>query len=448
MEWTDLVTDRSARGIAATIGRLISSGHLEVGERLPTVRTLAGELHVSPATVAEAWQILLQAGLIETRRRGGTMVRARTAVGRPSRFAQIHPENPPAAFDLSTGAPDPTLLPDLNRALRSVDCSAAARSYFDPPLVAGLEEALRTQWPYPPEALTILDGALDALDRVFAATLHLGDRVLVESTTFAPILDLLEEHGAEPVAVSLDTTGLDPQALRAAVASVQPRMLVLQPRAHNPTGAAMTAQRAAECAAVLQDTDILVVEDDHAGAISTAAPASLGTHCPERCVTVRSFSKSHGPDLRLAALGGPREIVARVNRRRVLGPIWSSRLLQLVLAQLLADPDTRGEVDRARQRYAERRQWLVTALGEAGVTASAPDGFNVWVRVRDERHCMLHLAMRGVAVAPGSVFAANSDASTTEHIRVTCSTLAVGTDSVAANIAEAAVASGQPRNGW
>ena len=62
---SDLVTaidDRSARGIASAIGRLVSSGSLPVDARLPTVRELSRALGVSPTTVSEAWQTLAAIG--------------------------------------------------------------------------------------------------------------------------------------------------------------------------------------------------------------------------------------------------------------------------------------------------------------------------------------------------------------------------------------------------
>jgi DNA-binding FadR family transcriptional regulator len=66
---------RAARRIAATIGRLITSGDLPVGTRLPTVRELSRRLGVSPTTVSEAWRSLADVGAIETRGRSGTYVR-------------------------------------------------------------------------------------------------------------------------------------------------------------------------------------------------------------------------------------------------------------------------------------------------------------------------------------------------------------------------------------
>ena len=66
--------DTSPRGIAGVIARLVNTGELAVGERLPTVRELARGLGVSPATVSQAWQALSRAGLIESRGRAGSFV--------------------------------------------------------------------------------------------------------------------------------------------------------------------------------------------------------------------------------------------------------------------------------------------------------------------------------------------------------------------------------------
>ena len=54
--------ERTPKGIAAAVHRLIRAGRLEAGDRLPTVRDLARELNVSPATVSEAWQALAAVG--------------------------------------------------------------------------------------------------------------------------------------------------------------------------------------------------------------------------------------------------------------------------------------------------------------------------------------------------------------------------------------------------
>jgi DNA-binding transcriptional regulator YhcF (GntR family) len=53
---------------------LVASGELVAGDRLPPVRTLAGELGLAVNTVARAYRELEASGVIETRGRAGSFV--------------------------------------------------------------------------------------------------------------------------------------------------------------------------------------------------------------------------------------------------------------------------------------------------------------------------------------------------------------------------------------
>ena len=75
---------------------------------------------------------------------------------------------------------------------------------------------------------------------------------------------------------------------------------------------------------------------------------------------MRSFSKSHGPDLRLAAIGGPPRCIDPVVDAAQLGQGWSSRLLQRMLLDLLTDDGAMASVAAARKEYARRRSPLST----------------------------------------------------------------------------------------
>src|SRR3954447_8065214 len=116
--FSEAIVDRSARGIAAAVGRMITRGDLAVGTRLPTVRELSRSLGVSPTTVSEAWQTLASVGALDARGRRGTFVREPTGRGSPVRYRRVaaprgSERNSHLAVDLSTGTPHPDLLPDL-----------------------------------------------------------------------------------------------------------------------------------------------------------------------------------------------------------------------------------------------------------------------------------------------------------------------------------------------
>jgi DNA-binding transcriptional MocR family regulator len=435
---TGAVVDRSARGIAAAVSRLVTAGSLPAGTRLPTVRDVARELGVSPTTVSEAWRSLARAGAIRTRGRSGTFVAGPVLPRGDWRYTQLAgPTTHPVARDLSTGVPDHDLLPDLTEALRRIGDGRLTSSYLDEPVLPGLEAVLRERWPFPPERLTVVDGALDAIDRIVGAVVRFGDHVLVENPTFAPILDLLQTAGATVVGVPIDEQGLQPAGLAAALGTCRPAALLLQPRAHNPAGVSMPAERAAELAAILAGhPDVLVIEDDHAGDIASAPPVSIGRHRPEGTVHVASFSKSHGPDLRLAAIGGPAAVVGALADRRLLGPGWSSRLLQGVLLDLLTDPAAVAQVAAARDAYASRRAALLKELAGRGVEATAADGINLWLTVDDQQVAMVTLAAHGIAVAPGAPFCVTPLRA--DHVRVTVGLVAGGFDDLAGALASAA----------
>ncbi|HUH08232.1 MAG TPA: aminotransferase class I/II-fold pyridoxal phosphate-dependent enzyme [Egibacteraceae bacterium] len=431
----DVVEERSARGIAAAVSRLITTGEFKPGERLPTVRALARELRISPSTVSEAWQTLAALGAIESRGKLGTFVLDGAGARGPSRFRRITEGPGHFRLDLSTGTPDPELLPDLRPALARVGSRALTHSYLEDPVLPALEELLAATWPFAPQALTVVNGALDALDRVASHVVRFGDAVAVENPCFAPLVDLLEQLGARLVPLDLDAEGIVAASLEAALAH-KPVALFLQPRAHNPTGISMSRRRAKALAAVLRGVDLTIVEDDHAGDICEAPDVSLGVHMPERTVHIRSYSKSHGPDLRIAAVGGRRDVIDAVVARRLLGAGWTSRLVQSLLVELLSDPASVDAVAAARDAYARRRAALRAALAERGVRSTLGDGINLWVEVASERSALLMLAALGIGVAPGAPFiVAPLDG---EHIRVTFAEVRDGEDELADHLARAA----------
>ena len=412
------VQDRSPRGIASAVHRLIRAGRLEAGDRLPTVRDLARELGVSPATVSEAWQALAAVGAIQARGRAGTFVLSTQEPSRPARYLGIGGDPLAEGLNLSTGTPDPALLPALRDALERVIARGGAltTSYLDEPVLPELHDLVIATWPFPPARLTVVDGALDALSRIVDQVVRLGDHVLMENPGFPPLIDLLELTGAEIIPVDMDDEGMTPQSLAQGLLS-NPVAVFVQPRAQNPTGVSMSAARCADLAQLLEGTQCVIVEDDHCGDIATGPDVSLGQYLPERVVHIRSYSKSHGPDLRIAAVGGSAEVLDPVMARRMLGPGWTSRLLQAALVELLTDPAAIAAVTRARSAYATRSLAVRAGLASYGVTSSPGDGINAWVTVVDERAALLSLAARGIRVSPGAPFMLPG--SQGSHIRVT-----------------------------
>ena len=395
---------RTAKEISASVEAGIRAGRLVPGDQLPPVRELAGELGVSPATVAAAYSDLRRRGLTAGAGRAGTRVR-----GAPPVSARVYLSAPAGTRDLVTGGPDPDLLPPLP----AWPARRAARMYAEAPVAPRLRRLASAQLAadgIDAASLTVTGGALDGIERVLATWLTPADRVIVEDPGHAVTFDLVAAMGFTAVPVAVDELGLRPDGLDAALARGA-GAVITTPRAQAATGAAWDAGRAREIAEVLRRHPAAgIIEDDHAGPVAgtpafSAAPRGPGRpggHA--RWVTLRSVSKSLGPDLRLAVLAGDEVTVARVAGRQALGTGWVSYQLQDLVADLWSDPSVPVALAAAAQVYARRGEALRAALREHGISATGRSGFTCWVPVSDEEGVASRLAEAGWAVAPGQRF--------------------------------------------
>lgn len=406
----------SAREIVASVETGVREGTLPAGAVLLPVRALAKELGLAPGTVASAYRALRDRGLVTADGRRGTRVSARPPVA--SRVRPAAP-TPADALDLSTGQPDPALLPALGPALAQLGPGpAAAPPARVLPALRQLGQVRLAADGVPSDAVTVTSGALDGLERVLVAHLRAGDAVAVEDPGWPNLLDLAAGLGLRVVPVAVDDHGPRPEALAAALRAGA-RAAVVTSRAQNPTGAAVTERRSTALRAVLAGHPAtLVVEDDHAGELA-GVPLSALVGATRSWAFVRSVSKPLGPDLRLALVAGDETTVSRVEGRLAVTSGWVSTVLQQLVVALWSDPSLEFALQHAAQTYANRRVALVAALDARGIPAVGRTGINVWVPVQDETEVVSRLLLNGYIVAPGARFRQQSQ----PGVRITVSGL-------------------------
>jgi DNA-binding transcriptional MocR family regulator len=416
------IAGKTAADIMSSVESGVRSGALRGGEGLPPVRELAARLGVSNGTVASAYKGLRARGVVETAGRNGTRIRPRPPLIEDTRAARQLPAVA-GLHDLSHGHPDPDLLPQLATHLKRLAANPPAPISYrtagtDPELAALAREALVADG-IPADALTVCSGALDAIERVLNAHLRPADAVAVEDPGWANLLDLLAALGLHPVPMAVDQAGPAVAGLQAALDSGV-RAVIVTSRAHNPTGAAITAARArALRKALAAHPAVLVVEDDHSAQLATV-PVHPLAGATRSWAFVRSVSKPLGPDLRLALLAGDAETISRVEGRMRFGAGWVSTVLQRLVVHLWRDPRVAAAVEVAARSYDRRRAALVEALAARGVVAwPAPTGINIWVPVADETAVVTRLRDAGWQVAPGSLYRLASG----PGIRITVSAL-------------------------
>jgi DNA-binding transcriptional MocR family regulator len=396
------MSGRSAADIRDSITLLIEAGELSAGTQLPTIRDFARVAGISVGTVADAWGALRKHALIETHRRGGTIVAAgaRAAVIRP-RTSGGFPGW--AHVDLVQSNADVTLQPSLAPALLSgldaVELNTSGRDQMTERLRAVIEPT----WPFEAEAWMTAGGGTEALLLATAAAAPRGSIIAVDEPVVPGYLETLGDLGVTPIGLSSDEHGPTVESLRAALMAGAVAF-VFQPGGPFALDRSVSQGRANELAEVIREhpEPIWVIEDDSVGPLAVETPPSMGALIPGRVLRIRSFCRAYGIDLRTSVLGGSAELVRRSIAERSHGLGSNSRILQNALAYLVSDGAAQASVDRARERYASRRAALLSELIRMGLRPLAgPDSLIVWIEVDNEVDALVALASRGISVGSG-----------------------------------------------
>ncbi|WP_439593325.1 aminotransferase class I/II-fold pyridoxal phosphate-dependent enzyme [Microbacterium sp.] len=368
------ITGTSASDIADSIRGIIERGDARPGDTLPSVRALADELGVNRNTAVAAYRQLTQAGIVETRGRGGTRVAGRSPVAQEG-FAQGS-----VLRDVGTGNPDPTRIPDPSAALARMGGRPVL--YGEPVIDRGLEAWAQTWMSDVPAAerrITITSGAADAVERLLAQALTRDDAVALEDPCFLTSIHTVRLGGYRAVPVPVDGEGMTVDGLRAAL-DQGVRAVVCTPRAQNPTGASLSDRRARDLREVLAEHPfVLVIEDDHFSLLSQRSYHSLVGPAQRRWAVIRSVSKFLGPDMGVAVTASDPETADRLAMRLTPGTTWVSHLLQRLVHALVADAEVMDAVAAAGAHYADRNAAFAARLAQRGLAVPPGDGLSLWV---------------------------------------------------------------------
>lgn len=442
------------QALADDLEAMIARDDYQVGDRLPSVRTLHVERGIATGTVMRSLAELEARGLIEARPRSGYFVKPRhtLAVPRtPSRALRARTVPLPHVTDTFVSASsDPSLVPlggavlaeqlvplrYLRRIAReTLSKDAPVFTEYSPP--AGEPELRRNIGKQlltigvraSAENVVVTSGAMNAMRLAVSVATKRGDTVAVESPTFFALLPMLRDAGLLVVEVATDPqTGINLEALASVAAQRSIAALIVTPNFQNPTGACMPTESKQQLLGLARRYGFHLIEDDVYGDLYFGArrprPLTALARRDDNIFYCSSFSKTLSAGLRVGFVvsHSQSEALARAQLSSTISvPVFNQR----VVARFLAD----GAYERhlRRLRGALRRQMDAATRAIArhfprGVELTAPTGgFVLWLRLPNGVSSLklYELAMEhGVSILPGSVCAI--DTRYEHYIRVSC----------------------------
>ncbi len=429
--------------VATDLAELIRSGTFRPGERIPSVRQLARQRRISVTTVLQAYMLLEDQGLVETRPQSGYYVR--------SRLSQLLPEP-----EISAPVPDPTLVsvrelvmmvlkdatnPNLVQLGAAIPNTRLAIPTRLNRIMAGIARELDQQYnmyDIPPgnEALRIqiaqravgmgcnitqadvvtTSGCLEAFTLSLRAVTRPGDTVAIESPIYFGVLQVLESLSLKVLEIPTHPRdGISLSALRFALEHNSIQACLALPNFNNPLGSCMPDDHKRELVRLLAQHEIPLIEGDVNGEIyfSGTRPSVCKAYDTKGLVLLcSSFSKDLVPGYRVGWVV-PGRFKATVEWLKYTTNLATATLPQVAIAKFLESGGYEHHLRSIRRLYAgfiAQMSDAVMRYFPEGTRVTRPTGGIVlWVQLPiyvDSLVLYKQALQSGITLAPGYMFSA------------------------------------------
>ncbi len=360
------------KAVAASIRDGVKDGMLAVGDQLPPVRDLAWQLKITPGTVARAYSILTDEGLLTAGVGRGTFVAAPKRVPEDDVWSHTNPLPESDAVNLlSPRMPDQGQVKLIRAALHQIadGPSQGMLNYPTRDAYKGAREAV-VDWlsdvplgPLTEQDIILAHGGQSAITLVLQTVLS-GPKpvMLVEDLSYAGFRRAAELARAEVVGVEMDDHGVIPDALDAAARASGAQIFCTTPEVQNPTGGFTPLWRREELVRVAERNGLEILEDDCYRNGNPRA-ASYRVLAPQHAWHVSSISKSLTPALRIGFAIAPTHRSADLRRVSEYGFFGVAQPLAELTRIVLSDPRTREAAQRVREKIGEYVEVAVNILG-------------------------------------------------------------------------------------
>jgi DNA-binding transcriptional MocR family regulator len=429
--------------VAAELGELIRQGTFRPGERIPSVRQLSRQRKISITTVLQAYMLLENQGLIETRPQSGYYVQHRVSQVLPEPDMSAPLQDPtlvsvrelvmmvlkdstnPELIQLGAAIPNTELVipTKLNRIMASLPRQVKNQyNYYD---ISPGNEALRIQIAQRAVGIgcnithvdvVITSGCLEAFTLSLRAVCHPGDTVAIESPMYFGVLQILESLGLRALEIPTHPRdGISLSALRFAIEHNSIQACLVLSNFNNPLGSCIPDENKQELVALLARHEIPLIEGDVCGELyfSGLRPSVCKAYDRKGLVLLcSSFSKDLVPGYRVGWVV-PGRFRSTIEWLKYTTNVATATLPQVAIAKFLESGGYEHHLRSIRRYYAsfvsQESQAVVRYFPEGTRVTRPNGGIVLWVQLPDyvDSLTLYKRALQtGITLAPGYMFSA------------------------------------------
>lgn len=360
------------RQLYDALAKALSDGEIEVGSRLPSIRSLSNDLGISRSPVESAYVRLQIDGMIESKPKSGYF--AASAQGGRARSVlpeRANAQDKRAMYDFRPGRVDAQTADVANwrRCLRFVlNEQDEIVSVGDPQGELRLREAL-AGYCYKargvsssPDTIFIASGTQQLL-ALLCRIIGRGKRAVMEMPGFVQAERIFADSGWEVQLIDNDRDDGIAEELMEREADMFVDITSNRPQ----ISLSRISRRRKRIAEWARQSDKYVLEDDYNGElryISRQIPSLQGL-APERVIYIGSFSGILLPSVRIAYMALPERLSEAARDSSMLYDQTSSKIEQLALAEYIKRRHLERHIKRIRKFYQAKSRALLSALSKA-----------------------------------------------------------------------------------
>lgn len=430
--------------LAEKITSQVNSGYFQPGDKLPSIRHMSREHHVSISTVQEAYRLLEDNHIAEVRTKSGYYVMARhTAIpklpniSRPNpipvnisqweavvKLLYNHEDHHTLALGKGTpnvsGASIQPLLQLMSRFSRNAKINQLTYDSLQG------SESLREEIAHlmahsgcqlQSDDIVTTTGCQEALSCSMRAITDSGDVVAIESPSFYGSMQIIQALGLKALEIPTHPeTGISLEALEMALEQWPIKVLQITPTCNNPLGYVMPDDNKQRLIDLANRYDFAIVEDDIYGDLAYAnpRPRSVKSYDTEgRVLYCSSFSKTISPAFRTGWCA-PGRYIEKFKHMKYVSTACGSILQPRAIAEFIAKGHYNRHIKTMRAQYLRNRDYLielVTQFLPKDIRMSYPQGgYLLWIALPEAVNTddiSRELAPYHCSIAPGSLFTAS-----------------------------------------